>query len=77
MYKEKGKTWVEKRKKGSLRITAVQSKNERIQKNNFQGKEQNQKEMATNISYNEELERNGNMIKKNNAGKTKIGNQKF
>ena len=48
-----------------------------IQKNSSQGKEQNQKEMATNVSHNEELERNGNMIKKNNAGKTKIGNQKF
>lgn len=38
------------------------------------GKRTKTKRDAQNVSHNEELERIGNMTKKNNARKTKIGN---
>lgn len=56
---------------GSFRMTAVQPEYVRLCKSSSQGKRTKKREMCQNVSYTGELERTGNVIKKNNTRETR------
>ena len=69
--------WVEKGRKGKPQDDSCAAKGCKDLEEQFPGKTTKTKRDVQNVSHNEELERIGNMTKKNNARKTKTGNQKF
>lgn len=59
-------------RKGSLRMTVAQPEDVKTLEEQFPRKRgKKRKEIHQNVLYNGELERTGNMIKKNNTRKTK------